>query len=273
VSKNNRNKPSQAPTAETPVQEPEMESKQTDQSTADEPIVDAAPPVVDGDEPTGTGDETPVIAEETPAVVVDEPAAEAPPATPEPVVEPVVTPAPEVIAVAPPAPAAPVVESTPVDTTGDVYDHLRATFPGVTEYPPVVTNAIKFLDEYVKLMAPNTVMNKDRGTQQQRALYSTVMNALEVGAHNELVLEAVLYYFHKHRAGAFGVRLLFRYLPELRVSALAMKGFQAVLHVFQTAGERAGRDARLKTIDFNKVIPMLTGTQAERLLSFFRVKG
>lgn len=187
--------------------------------------------------------------------------------------------------VAPPAPAetpkdpepvvapAPVVQEVPAADEHPLLTHLKQLFPNLKELPANVVTLASLMDAYVAAMRQHTPISPTQGAVQQRNLFNAVNAALGAAENHDIAIEAILYYFHTYRAEVFSTRLLFRFLPATKIAKKDMDAFQTILHIFQTGAEKAGRDIRLKTVDFGKAAAYLTPVQAERLLSFFRFKG
>ena len=232
-----------------------VEVKPTAAQQADEVLQDEAAIEESGD--TSEGDTIAVDLVET---KVEETQPE-PPAVEEPKVEPVAA-STLFEQIAPAVPTAP----------ATIDEYFAQRYPNMVEVPIGVRAMIENLDAYNEAMAPNRPIDARMAGQYQRSLYYAFIAALGLpGRQSQLALDAILWYFHTHRAGAFSQYLIFRPLPAKIMSAAEMSGLKMMLHLFYNTSDPTTRKVNLRAmVDMRKVVEALpTPKTRESLLNFY----
>lgn len=188
----------------------------------------------------------------------DQPADEpAPEATPEP-------------AKAPPAPpSAP--EASVVQTEENVEVFLKAKYRNIQSIPGPVQQIIQRLEDYSVAMGPNVPMTQEKGSQHQRALYQTFMIALGLtGGQHRMAIDAINWYFNKHRRGAFSARMVCRYTDASRLTKSESSSFGLLANLFVATCNPATRKANLAAVNMRHITDKLpNSTCQQNLLDYY----
>lgn len=188
----------------------------------------------------------------------DQPADEpAPEATPEP-------------AKAPPAPP-PAPEASVVQTEENVEVFLKAKYRNVQTIPGPVQQIIQRLEDYSVAMGPNVPMTQEKGSQHQRALYQTFMIALGLtGGQHRMAIDAINWYFNKHRRGAFSARMVCRYTDASRLTKSESSSFGLLANLFVATCNPATRKANLTAVNMRHITDKLpNSTCQQNLLDYY----
>jgi hypothetical protein len=169
--------------------------------------------------------------------------------------------------VAPPAPEPAVTEEQTIHTY--LRDHHRVVSQDA--YPHSVRIIIEQMEEYILAMGPRSPITADMGKVHQRKLYNSFLTALQAKNGEYMnAIAAILYYFHRERAGCFELRLAFRFMDVIKLDAANLSAFQQLLNLFTLTANPATRQQGLLSADIGKVITFLpSATAKEHLLAFY----
>lgn len=211
--------------------------------------------------------ETPEVDEETELDAAESDVDESDAPDEAPAVEP--APAPEP-AKAPPAPPAPP-EMSQVQTDENVEVFLKSKYRNVQVIPGPVQQIIQRLEDYSVAMGPNVPMTQEKGNQHQRALYQTFMIALGLtGGQHRMAIDAINWYFNKHRRGAFSARLVCRYADASRLTKSESSSFGLLANLFTATCNPATRKANLAAVNMRLITDKLpNSTCQQNLLDYY----
>lgn len=147
----------------------------------------------------------------------------------------------QAIVAAPVPPAAPVVEET-------IQSYLLGRHKNLEKLSLNVQGVISRLESYISDMGPRTPINPVDGGMRQRELYNIYVTAIaSEGGEHRLCLDAVTWFFHKHRQGCFSERLVYRFMDTARMLPADAANFQRLTHLFVSTADPATRRNNLRS--------------------------